>query len=207
MKRLLTFVCTLFLCAGLTACSANSNVVFEEEKTSSIIMNTDQDTQKIEENYTLQEESSKSSQTETTYTSKDLKKLKNTKNLLSSTIEHIFMGTINRKGNATGYHYDGIEDSPGEIISGTKTKADENGIYEGQVKVDGIKKSGNKGYSTFYPESYSPQDVIVAINVAYEDRELVSGNTYRGETNDGFVIEMYLNDNDKIISAFPIYEG
>ena len=33
------------------------------------------------------------------------------------------------------------------------------------------------------------------------------GNIYEGESESGIVIQMFLDSNEKIISAFPIYEG
>ncbi len=140
------------------------------------------------------------------YTEADLDDLENTEIFLPSAIEHIFIGTINKKGNATGYHYDAIEDSAGEIIEGTKSMPDSNGVYEGKVKVNGIAKSGNKGYSTFYPEDMSPQEVVDAINEAYEAREVLNENLYAGITDDGIEIDMALTDDDKIITAYPVME-
>ncbi len=135
----------------------------------------------------------------------DLDELKNTENFLPSAIEHIFEGTVNKKGEASGYHYDGIEGTAGEIIDGTKSAPDKNGVYEAQVTVNGIKKSGNGGYSTFYPEDLSPQEVVDMINEAYENREHIGGNTYAGVAGD-IEIDMYLTDDGMIISAFPIKE-
>lgn len=74
------------------------------------------------------------------------------------------------------------------------------------VEVDGIAKSGNGGMSTFYPDNMSPQEVIDAINEAYDNGVNTRGNTYVGESENGLGITMYLDANDKIISAFPIYE-
>ncbi len=142
-----------------------------------------------------------------TYTLADLNSLQNTQYFLPSAIEHIFSGTINRKGNATGYHYDGITDSAGRIIEGSKSQADENGIYEGRVEVNGIKKSGNGGYSTFFPESMTPQDVIDAVNEAYESRQQTGDSLYAGLTDEGIEIDMALTDDGKIITAYPIMEN
>jgi len=140
------------------------------------------------------------------YTSSDLKSLKNTDHFSRKLIEHIFMGTINSKGNATGYHYDGITDSPGKIIDGTKGKDDENGVYTAQIEVDGVAKISNRGMSSFYPEDMTPQEVVDAINEAYETRQEIAEDKYEGETSRGFLIQMYIDDNGRITTAFPIYE-
>ena len=51
----------------------------------------------------------------------------------------------------------------------------------------------------------SPQDVIDSINEAYNNKVFVveSKNSYIGTSNNGLEIEMYINNNGKIISAFP----
>ena len=141
------------------------------------------------------------------YSQEDLDGLERIDNFRPSAIDHIFNGEINSRGHATGYHYEGIEDSPGKSIEGTKTELDENGVYKATVEVDGVLKVGNGGASSFYPEDMSPQEVIDSINEAYDSRVHLRGNTYIGEVNGKFDVEMYLDDDEKIISAFPIYEG
>ncbi len=71
--------------------------------------------------------------------------------------------------------------------------------------IDGVKKTGNGGFSSFYPAGWSPQDVVDAIAEAYENRIFVTGNTWRG-TGKSTPISMYLDGNDRIISAFPELE-
>ena len=144
---------------------------------------------------------------QTTYTMADIKKLKNTDRFAKKTLEHIFDGTINGKGKATGYHYTMVTDSKGKVIDGTRSKVDGNGVFTGKVEVDGVKKNG---FSSFFPESWSPQQVVDAINTAYDDALDDPSNPkgsiwigYSGELE----IDMYLNSDKKITSAFPIYEG
>lgn len=143
----------------------------------------------------------------TEYTIDDLDDLTNLEHFRESTIEHIFLGTINDEGKATGYHYNGIVNSPGEIIPGTETEPDSFGVYTAKVRVNGKNKSGNKGYSTFFPEYMSPQDVIDAINEAYENKQKIGDNLYAGLTNDGMEIDMALNKKGIIITAYPVKEG
>ena len=61
--------------------------------------------------------------------------------------------------------------------------------------------------SSFYPENLTPQEVIDAINQASDSRVNLRGNAYVGESDGGLEIEMYLDADNKIISAFPIYKG
>lgn len=154
------------------------------------------------------EQTSAQSLSDKTYTMADIARLKNTENFASGTLEHIFDGTINKKGNATGYHYTMVSDSKGSVIEGTRSDTDENGVFTAKVSVDGVKKNG---FSSFYPESWSPQQVVDAINTAYEDAlsdpsNPVSGDLWAGYCGD-IEIDMYLNSKKKITTAFPVYEG
>lgn len=141
------------------------------------------------------------------YTQETLERIENLDVFRKSAINHIFNGEINRRGQATGYHYEGIENSSGKIIDGTKNEKDNNGVYEAKVEVNGISKAGNGGMSSFYPENLTPQEVIDAINQAYDSRVNLRGNAYVWESDGGLEIEMYLDADNKIISAFPIYKG
>lgn len=120
-------------------------------------------------------------------------------------LEHILEGELNKKGQAVGFHYNQLPTKKGEIVEGTKTETNELGIYEAKVIVNNVEKTSNKGKSTFFPDDWDTQQVVDAINEAYDNKVFISGNTYEGLTADGMVIRMYLDQDDKIISAFPIY--
>ena len=141
-----------------------------------------------------------------TYTMEDIGKLKNTGNFAEGAIEHIFDGTINKKGAATGYHYDTVTDSKGSIIDGTKSDLDRHSVFTAKVKVSGVKKDG---FSSFFPSDWTPQQVVDTINQAYDD---ALSDTSNPQNNlwIGFVgdleIDLYLNDQKKIVTAYPIYE-
>lgn len=141
------------------------------------------------------------------YKMSDIKKLKNTDNFSRHGLEHIFDGTVNKKGKATGYHYSRVEDSKGRILDGTRGKKDENGVFTAKVEVDGVKK---EGFSSFYPEDWTPQDVVDAINTAYKeavnDPKNPHGSLWIGHAGK-LEIDMYLDDNRKILTAYPIHRG
>ena len=136
----------------------------------------------------------------------DISNLENVDYFACGTLEHIFDGTINKKGNATGYHYTMVLDSKGKIIDGTRSEEDENGVFTGNVEVDGIKKNG---FSSFYPESWTPQQVVDAINTAYDEAVANPDNPknslWIGHYGD-IEIDMYLDSNQKITTAYPIYQ-
>lgn len=140
------------------------------------------------------------------YNLDDLANLKHTENLTEKSLIHIFEGDINRKGRAGGYHYDMVEGTSGSIIEGTKSPVlNDAGVYEAKVKVNETLKKANGGKSTFFPDHMSPQEIVDAINEAYETRvfDTNSRNKYEGISKNGMKITMYLDSEKKIISAFP----
>ena len=144
-----------------------------------------------------------------TYSMDDLANLKHTENFTEKSKLHIFEGDLNRRGQAGGYHYDMVEGTSGNVIEGTKGPVlNDTGVYEAKVEVDGIPKKANGGYSTFFPDNMSPQEVVDAINEAYEIRQfkVKTRNTYEGFSKNGMKITMYLDSDEKIISAFPSKE-
>lgn len=142
-----------------------------------------------------------------TYDQSYLDNLENTENFDpdSKALDEIFKGQKRYDGSGKGYHYNQIEDTPGRIIEGTKTEPNEFGSYKAQVEVDGSPKTIHDGYSTFFSDDKSPQEIVNMINEAYNNRTPVPGtrNTYTGYTKDGMEITMYINKAGKIIDAFP----
>ena len=138
------------------------------------------------------------------YNMDDLAKLQYTENFTEKSLIHIFEGDINRRGQAGGYHYDMVEGTSGSIIEGTKSPAlNDAGVYEAKVEVNGIPKKGNEGYSTFFPDRMSPQEVVDVINEAYSNMEWMDDSRYLGISRNGIKIEMILNSEGKIITAYP----
>ena len=56
-----------------------------------------------------------------------------------------------------GYHTEVLENTPGKIISGTEEILNDQGIYKARVEVNGTPKTGNRGFSTFFPKDWSPK--------------------------------------------------
>lgn len=183
MKKLFKYLLITMTTLVLVACgSGSSEPLASNKQQTSTTLNSQNDTQFNASDF-------------------DTDDLKGTKIFIDSAIEHIFFGTINREGKATGYHYEGLAPDV-EVIEKTRSKTDKNGVYRAKITIDGEPK---KAYSTFFPQDWTPQEVVDAINEAYDERDHVSGNIYEGESQ-GLTIQMYLTDNNKIISAFPIYE-
>lgn len=130
-----------------------------------------------------------------------------TENFKSNALEHILEGELNYKGQAVGFHYSQLESKKGEIINNSQTELDENEVYEAKVRIKDVNKTSNNGKSTFFPDDWDTQDVVDAINEAYDNRIHINGNTFEGLTAEGIIVRMYLTEQNQIISAFPVYEG
>ena len=131
-------------------------------------------------------------------------------------IKHIFNGDVKlasagkgkKRLEATGYHTEVIKNAEGWIIPETKSAPDAKGIYQGKVTVKGIRKRTMGGISTFFPEHWSPQHIVNAINEAYKGKSAIdpSGKVFYGYSKEGVKIKMRMSPNGKISSAFPIME-
>ncbi|EJO5347149.1 minor capsid protein [Clostridium botulinum] len=136
----------------------------------------------------------------------NLDRLKNTENFSSiDAIKHILEGEVNRNNpkriKAVGFHMENMPTKKGEIIESTRSQIDKNGVYEAKVIINGITKLAK---STFFPTSMTPQQVVNAINEAYLSKKNIKGVKYSGTTSYGFDINMYLDRNKKITTAYPI---
>ncbi|MDF2909377.1 MAG: hypothetical protein K0Q56_257 [Sporolactobacillus laevolacticus] len=131
--------------------------------------------------------------------------LKHTDSFRTGALEHILEGELNARGKAVGYHSESIEKSIGKIIKGTESTPNKFGIYKAKVEVNGVPKTSNGGTSTFFPKNWDAQKVIDSINIAFDNKVLIKGNTYSGKLKNGMEISMYIDKNGKIISAFPVY--
>ncbi len=138
------------------------------------------------------------------YTKADLENLEGTDIFAKDTLEHIFNGTVSSKGKRSGYHYDMIEDSDGAIVEGTRSEKDQYGVYTADVTVSGYRKNH---YSSFYPDEWSPQQVVDAIRAARQDaidNDRRDGDLWIGYY-EGIEIDMYMNKKGKLTTAYPVY--
>lgn len=151
------------------------------------------------------------------YLKGDLEGLKQTELFEQNLIKHIFNGEVKstsagkgkKRLEATGYHTEVIKNAEGQIVSGTKSSPDTKGVYQGKVTVKRVRKRTMGGTSTFFPEHWSPQHIVNAINEAYANKRAfnASGYVFIGNSSEGVQIKMRINPNGKIASAFPIKEN
>ncbi|WP_412094180.1 EndoU domain-containing protein [Bacillus atrophaeus] len=119
----------------------------------------------------------------------------------TSTMKHIYHGEINKRGKAVGYHHESM--MGGKIIQGTEKTPDKNGVYMAKVEVDGVKKIAD---SSFFPREWNRADVLKAIDEAYQTKKQIGSNKFRGISASGIKIEMYLNKDGTIATAYPLYK-
>ncbi len=130
-----------------------------------------------------------------------------TENFRNGALNHILEGETNACGNTVGFHYEGMPTQKGKIISGTEILQNSNGVYQAMIEAGGNVKTGNGGFSTFFPKDMTPQQIVDTINQAFANKSLVPGtmNTYTGTTSNGITVTMYIDKSGNIISAFPNY--
>ena len=120
---------------------------------------------------------------------------------------HIFQGEINRHGKPTGFHAKLNGKTPQHIrilrIRGTPNRT---GVYTAQIAIrDPDTGKWKEKFSSIFPDSMRPAEVIDAILHAYENREKGRARPWRGPSGHGFPIEGYLLDNGRINTAYPVY--
>lgn len=125
-----------------------------------------------------------------------------------STVEHIFIGEINKRGIAVGFHHEGeLANGISHVIEGTRKEEDGQGVYEANVSIHGISKFQ---ISSFFPTDISPQDVLKIIQNAYNNKKKIKSLLYEATLDNGIIIHFYQNDDSslgKISTAFPKYQN
>ncbi|PYY31215.1 WXG100 family type VII secretion target [Paenibacillus illinoisensis] len=121
------------------------------------------------------------------------------KGTTSNALNHIFEGEL-IKGQAVGFHYEGMPNSKGKIV-GNVDPPNEYGVYRANIEVDGVLK---KAKTTFFPKDWTSQQVIDEINIAFDNKVVFKNNRYRGTASTGMNIEFVVK-NGKITSAYPLY--
>ncbi|MCY8208348.1 T7SS effector LXG polymorphic toxin [Bacillus subtilis] len=125
-----------------------------------------------------------------------------TNGITKKTVKHVYHGEINRKNKAVGYHHESMM-SGSRIIPGTEEVPDINGVYRAKVEVKGVKKVAK---SSFFPKEWDRVKVYNTISEAYKNKKQIRDNKYIGKTSSGIDVEMYLNKDGSIATAYPLYK-
>lgn len=117
-------------------------------------------------------------------------------------LEHIFLGTINRRGQAVGFHArpNGV-DPPGRGVVSILSPANSAGIYVARVWISSRRKIKT---SSFFPDSLDRLTIVKAILHAYRNGRSGDGR-FRGPSGHGFTIEGYTLADGRINTAYPVY--
>lgn len=129
--------------------------------------------------------------------------------ITEKTKRHIFKGEINRQGKAVGcHHIHAINKYKTAQLMAKTRKNGPHGLFKAKVKVKNeddkwVAKVSNQGYSTFFPEDWSDEKTIEAIEEAYQNKRLVNNELYEGKTTEGIILQFYAKPDGTIASAFP----
>ena len=128
----------------------------------------------------------------------DLKALaKNPDIYANDVLEHIFYGN-----KAGGFHYKGLSGANGTIDK-IISKPNKYGVYQAEVTILGKKKPRP---NSFFPDNWTPKQVLDTIDEAYYNGNYNASRNIIEYTNEvGMKLQINLNDNGQIVSAFPIY--
>ncbi|MCY8232349.1 EndoU domain-containing protein [Priestia endophytica] len=123
------------------------------------------------------------------------------------TMKHIYHGEVKwnrreKKNKVVGYHHESMMGGA-KLVPGTETKPDKNGIYKAKVEINGEIKLAK---SSFFPKDWNRVQVLEAINEAYDNKTQIDENKFSGKTSSGIWIDMYLNKDGSIATAYPIYK-
>ena len=123
-------------------------------------------------------------------------------------LTHIFEGSINRKGKATGFHHrpQGI-DLPAARLKKLLSGPNNAGVYTAIIEILD-KRSGEwrEKFSSLFPDHLPRNKLILAILDAYKNRTQTTGRKWSSRSPLGFTISGYILKDGRIITAYPIYQ-
>ena len=114
-------------------------------------------------------------------------------------MKHIFHGEVNKKRNTVGYHHESM--MGGKIIEVTDPP-NQYGVYRAIVEIEG---KGKRVPSTFFPKNWNRVKVVDAIKQVYQNKRLIKDNLYEGTLPNGIRIQMRLDSEGKVKTAYPMY--
>ena len=122
---------------------------------------------------------------------------------------HIFLGEINRRGLAVGYHHrlNGKDANNAKMVKITGLP-NQQGVYVGRVEIRNpvngqwVSKISS---SSFFPDRWSQAQVLSEIKSAFNSANK-SKEPWQGTSTSGIRIEGYYNKvTNTITTAYPIY--
>jgi hypothetical protein len=110
-------------------------------------------------------------------------------------------------GKTGGFHLQNAGDANTYAIPGTESPVNAQGVYVANVVLNGTRKQTNGGKSTFFPKYWTEQDIVNAVNEAYDQAMKNSCNNVKciGYLKNSMEITVIFENNrsGKIWSASP----
>ena len=117
---------------------------------------------------------------------------------------HIYIGMISNK-KVKGVHFYNPENIKIlEIID-----SNENGVYSARIEKLN-KKTGDwiekDEVTTFFPDSWSVNELFHECYYAYTNRVPDTGNVYKSTTKNGIKVKLIINDENKLLTIYPVLD-
>jgi RHS repeat-associated protein len=124
----------------------------------------------------------------------------------SLNLGHTIDGVV-RGGKGEGFHH--ISGKNGRMKADADVEQHGHGVYSANVEIKDengkwVDKFGNRGRSTFFPDSWSEERIVREVQSAYANRHYENGADWHGVSVSGFNIEgKFRKANGVITTAYP----
>lgn len=128
---------------------------------------------------------------------------------------HILSGEINAKGQATGFHYAGVDFVPRTARVVKSSKPDSQGVVRAKIEIFEPKSGqwiAKKSESTLFPAHWTRGQLEKEVESAYQTATLnrrLDGTawSWRGASLSGLVIQGVVDEDGVLRTAYPIYDS
>lgn len=132
---------------------------------------------------------------------------------MSNIFDGALLPNLNNKTNqvsnyrAIGYRLENKESKNVQVYS--RSEADSRGVYAANLFLNNVRRRSRRNRSTFFPKDWKREQVTDAIFEAYQSKTQINiaNNQYVGQTSDGMIINLWLDESDRIIDAMPLHDG
>lgn len=126
---------------------------------------------------------------------------------------HILSGQINAQGQATGFHYAGVDFVPRSARVVKAGRPDSMGVVRAKVEIYDPKTSkwiAKISESTLFPNSWTRAQLESEVEAAYQaarlTRILDGGSwSWRGQAPSGLLIQGVVDKDGTVRTAYPLY--
>lgn len=127
---------------------------------------------------------------------------------------HILSGQINAQGQATGFHYAGVDFVPRTARVVKSGKPDSAGVVRARVEIFDPKSGqwvAKKSETTLFPGNWTRAELEKEVEAAYEaatlTRSLDGGSwAWRGPAPSGVTVQGVVDKDGTVRTAYPLYK-